>query len=294
MTLGTPTQRFFCWKCCCVLVFMFLLQHQVQAAHSRRHIVSSQKNNGNNKHYDRSITSFDPAGRLLQVEYSMEATKRGENIMAFLTHDGSILVLVAQPGACSRAAKVHRIDDSIWLFTAGLTGDARALATHLRAHAKQHRLSYGEPMTVKEAATQSAAVQHELTRTGGARPLGCTAIILGMDPGGARLFRTDPGGGLEDCYFCCAGRDQDRLLSILMEKYDKIRVRSVSDVIRKLVGYMRQHGQDKSKASNLEVWLLRPHGSGKTDVTCFTEIGSSDSLKTIASYMESQQSTYST
>lgn len=217
--------------------------------------------------------------------------------MAFLTDDGSILVLVAQPKGTT---KVHRLDDHLWLFTAGLSGDARALAAHLRANARQHRLSYGEPMTVEEAAKQSAAVQHELTRTGGARPLGCTAIVLGMDPshnkdvGPARLFRTDPGGGLEDCSFCCAGRDQDRLMSKLIQKYEKIRARSMSEVIRKLVGYMLQ-GQDKSKTS-IDVWLLRPSHSqkrAKTDVTCFTEIGSSESLRIVASYLDNEQSTFS-
>lgn len=216
--------------------------------------------------------------------------------MAFLTDDGSILVLVSQPKErTTRSAKVHRLDDHLWLFTAGLSGDARALAAHLRANARQHKLSYGEPMTVEEVAKQSAAVQHELTRTGGARPLGCTAIILGIDPshgknvGPPRLFRTDPGGGLEDCYFCCAGRDQDRLMSNLIEKYEKIRVRTIPEVIRKLVGYML-HGQDKSKAS-LDVWVLRPDNRkrAKTDVTCFTEVGGAESLKTITSYLETRQ-----
>lgn len=269
------------------------MEQKALGAHSRQRIAVAKNNINGHHRYDRSITSFDPSGRLLQVEYGIEATKRGENIMAFLTDDGSILILVAQSKErATKPAKVHRIDDHLWLFTAGLSGDARALAAHLRTSAREHKLSYGELMTVGEAAKHSAAVQHELTRTGGARPLGCTAILLGIDPshgetvGPARLFRTDPGGGIEDCYFCCAGRDQDRLLSNLIEKYEKIRVRSLPEVIRKLVGYMLQ-GQDKNKTS-LDVWVLRPDNRkrAKTDVTCFTEVGCAESIKTIATFLE--------
>ncbi len=284
-------ERFLCWKRFC---FFFLIVQNAHAAHSRRRIEVA-KNTNSQQRYDRSITTFDPSGRLLQVEYSIEATKRGENIMAFLADDGSIVVLVAQPKErATRSAKVHRIDDHLWLFTAGLSGDARTLAAYLRSSARQHKLSYGEPMTVEEAAQQSAATQHTLTRFGGARPLGCTAIVLGRNPshgetiGPSRLFRTDPGGGLEDCYFCCAGRDQDRLLSNLIDRYEKIRKRTLPEIIQKLVGYMLQ-GQNRSKTC-LDVWVLRPdhRKRAKSDVTCFTEVSSAETLKTIASYLGSR------
>lgn len=291
MSTGFSSQQFISRRFVWVYFLLIWSQRTVDAAHSRRRIIIS-RNSYSDQRYDRSITSFDPNGRLLQVEYSIEATKRGETILAFLTGDNNILVFVAKPkDRATVSAKVHRIDEHIWLYTTGLSGDARALAAHLRANARQHRLSYGEPMTVEEVAKQSAAVQHELTRTGGARPLGCTAIVVGMDPTHAdvkpgRLFRTDPGGGLEDCYFCCAGRDQESLMAKLIEKYEKIKMRSTSEVIRKLVGYML-HGQDKGKTC-LDVWLLRSNKQNlqELDMTCFTDIGSSESLKTIASYLE--------
>jgi len=86
-----------------------------------------------------------------------------------------LLVLVATAASTSTAGSsvtsrthgvVHRVNDHVWLFTAGLSGDARALASHLRTARQQHRLQIGEAMTVREAAERVAQVQHELTTMG--------------------------------------------------------------------------------------------------------------------------------
>ena len=62
----------------------------------------------------------------------------------------------------------------------------------------------------------AASLQHELTRTPGARPLGCTAILAGVDNlTGLKLFQTDSGGILEECFYCAAGKGQEKAMSSL-------------------------------------------------------------------------------
>tara|TARA_B110001450_G_scaffold241516_1_gene251074 strand:- start:62 stop:625 length:564 start_codon:yes stop_codon:yes gene_type:complete len=65
-------------------------------------------------------------------------------------------------------------------------------------------LKYGEQPTTKQAARMSAEFYHQLTRTGGCRPLGCACILIGIsneDCGGTattRIYLVDPIGGVEE------------------------------------------------------------------------------------------------
>lgn len=271
-----------------ILCFAFV-SHFSSAAHSRRRVIVRS---APEVHYDRSITTFDPSGLLLQVEYGLEASLRGESVVAVLQDDGSILVLLSRPtNSVSTSSKVHRIDEHLWLFTAGLSGDARFLASYIRSAARQHRLSFGEPMTVQELARSVADVQHELTQKAGARPLGCTAIVVGTDPaykvaGACRLFRSNPGGILEDCLYCCAGQDQERLMSKLQESYDTIRKSETRDAIQELLS-VRESSTENKEASGFDLWFFRPNAErrGKTQATCFLDVGSPESLDKIGSYL---------
>ena len=173
----------------------------VDGAHSRRRVVVSSPRTAAAARYDRSITTFDPSGRLLQVEYGIEASQRGDSsIISLLADNGMIYVVVVSspsPSASSSSTKpkgqrstttinnhgiVHRIDDHILMFCTGLMGDAKMLAGHLCWWCQQSKYNEGEVPTTKQAARYLASVQHKLTRTTGARPFGCTAIVVGIDP----------------------------------------------------------------------------------------------------------------
>jgi 20S proteasome alpha/beta subunit len=260
----------------------------VEAAHSRRRAVG--RGTGSPR-YDRSITTFDQSGRLLQVEYGMEAASRGETVLAVWT-EGGIYVLVKT----SSSHKVHRIDEHLWLFTAGLSGDSSALASSLRSSCQQHRLSYGEASTVEQAARQAASLQHQLTRTGGARPLGCTAIVVGIDPtasgaaGNSRVFRTDPGGILEDCLWSVAGKDHDKLMTEMARRYDGFsKTANETTVVTEMLSAMSSLvGRDDD--SSVDIWMFKPNSKrrGKTHATCLRNV-KSDDLQDVVSLLDKRE-----
>ena len=232
------------------------------AAHSRRRVVSSSRRS--TPVYDRSVTTWDPSGRLLQVEYGIEAADRGGTVCAVVVGK-TVYVLVA-----GGMDKVHRLDEYLWMFTSGLIGDAQALASNMRVTCQKHRLSYGEPMMVSETALAIADLHHELTRTAGARPLGCTSLVLGVDRAVA-LYRTDPGGNLQEASYAAIGEGQLDVMRVLEESYEDLRALGddTSSVWTKLLPLLQPVMQGE-----LDGWMVQLLAYRACKTTCFRSISS--------------------
>jgi 20S proteasome alpha/beta subunit len=263
----------------------------VSAAHSRHRIVIRRGEAGEAR-YDRSITTFSSDGRLAQVEYGMEASARGSTVAALKLSPFGICWVAEK----SSFGKVHRIDHHLWLVTSGLSGDARALANALRSSCQNHRLNYGESPSTQQCAKFAGQLQHELTRTGGARPLGCTAIVIGMDPTSSddevaaaqpRLYQTDPGGIVEACQYCAAGKGREnvgKVLSSLVvddDDDDDKKKASINTIAADMAELVLQQ-LDDPKNARLDVWTLQPNPKrrGGMQATCYRNIGK-DSVSTI-------------
>jgi 20S proteasome alpha/beta subunit len=252
---------------CSLLVVM--MPSPSHAAHSRRRVVIARERDT----YDRVITDFSPDGRLLQVEYGMEAARRGSLIAAARSTVGICLVIHN-----SSFGKMHRIDHHIWLMTAGLSGDARFLATHLRKGCQQHRLNYGEAPTTEEVAKMAGDFQHYLTRAGGIRPLGCTGVVLGVDPvldedrlGIPRVFQTEPGGIVEACpLYCAIGQGSDVVSKDLASlKFDD------AATLEQTALMMAQSVLGKiDNPKTVDVWMIEPRSGnrGGMQATCHRRI----------------------
>lgn len=234
------------------------------AAHSRRRIVIRQVP----PKYDRTITSFDASGRLLQVEYGLEAANRGSTVAAAVS---PLQILVV-------ARQVHRLDRHVFLFATGLSGDARALASSLRTFCQQYRLSYGEAPSVEHVARQATAVYHELTRTGGARPIGCTAVLAGISETDNRLelFRVQPGGVEEDCWYCAAGKGRERIHRAL-GSFE--RLEDEKEGLQKFLTILSEEALE----SPTNLWILRPNAThrGGIQATCILDVDLKDVMGTV-------------
>uniref|UniRef100_A0A7C3UHG5 Proteasome subunit alpha n=1 Tax=Geoglobus ahangari TaxID=113653 RepID=A0A7C3UHG5_9EURY len=172
--------------------------------------------------YDRAITVFSPDGRLFQVEYAREAVKRGATAIGIKTKEGVILIADRRVGSrlleASTIEKIYKIDEHICAATSGLVADARVLIDRARLEAQINRLTYDEPISIKELAKKICDFKQQFTQFGGVRPFGVSLLIAGVDKE-PKLFETDPSGALLEYKATAIGAGRNTVMEFFEKEY---------------------------------------------------------------------------
>jgi len=173
--------------------------------------------------YDRVITIFSPEGRLFQVEYAVEAVKRGATVLGVVSKEG--VVLTAEEKAPSKlqdpsfAWKIFQIDEHLGVAIVGLGADARVLIDQARLFAQSNRLMYDEPIDTEVLAKRIADIKQIYTQHSGVRPFGVAMLFGGIDKEGPKLFVTLPGGDYWGYKAYALGAASDAALEVLEAKH---------------------------------------------------------------------------
>ncbi|HLC36351.1 MAG TPA: archaeal proteasome endopeptidase complex subunit alpha [archaeon] len=169
--------------------------------------------------YDKVATMFSPDGRLYQVEYASKIVAQGTLGVGLVFEDGVLL------GADKRVAsrlmksdsieKLFKIDSHIGAVSSGLVGDARQLVSIARQASQNNVMVYDEAIHVETLVKEIAAIKHQFTQYGGARPFGVSLILAGVDDTGFRLFETEPSGALAEYSAIAIGNKKKEAMAIL-------------------------------------------------------------------------------
>lgn len=148
--------------------------------------------------YDRGLTMFSPEGRLFQVEYALEAVKRGTLAIALKATDGAVLVVHKKlPTKLMDGNQVHKvyvIDKHVGVAISGLHADARILTDQSRMQAAVHKLTYDEDAPVGLLVKKICDMSQAYSQHGGVRPFGAALMFVGVDEDGPQIFTTSPSG----------------------------------------------------------------------------------------------------
>jgi len=171
--------------------------------------------------YDDTLTIFSPDGRLFQVEYALEAVRRGTTIIGLRCTDGVVLAAQLRVHPLQERTlndKIFKIDEAIGAAASGLSADARALVAQARILAQIHKLTYGEPIPVRSLTKQVCDYIQSYTQHAGVRPFGASLMVVGVEEA-PQLFVTDPIGSFWSYKAHAVGQGASTAIKILEKEY---------------------------------------------------------------------------
>ena len=172
--------------------------------------------------YDRAITVFSPDGRLFQVEYAIETVRRGALAVGIKTNDGIVIAVdekTKKLQILNSPQKLFQIDYHLGAAAAGYIPDARVQIDNARFFSQSNKLVYDEPVEVETVAKHLADQCQQYTQYGGARPIGVSLIIGGIDSNGSELYLTDPSGAYISYNAIAIGGNADVANEFLEKNY---------------------------------------------------------------------------
>ncbi|KAK4987675.1 Proteasome subunit alpha type-2 [Elasticomyces elasticus] len=138
--------------------------------------------------YSFSLTTFSPSGKLVQIEYALNAVNQGVTSLGIKAANGIVLATEKKSSSplidASSSSKVSLITPNIGMVYSGMGPDYRILVDKARkvSHTGYKRI-YNEYPPTRILVQDVARVMQEATQSGGVRPYGVSLLIAGWDDG---------------------------------------------------------------------------------------------------------------
>jgi proteasome alpha subunit len=163
---------------------------------------------------------YNQEGRLVQVDYALQAVSRGSTTLGLKTKDFALLSSQVKPTRplMEPAEKVFVVDDHIGATGSGYIGDVTTLLDQVRVAAQRHRLVYDEPIDVGTLSRNLSEYLHEFTMYA-VRPFGASVLLAGIDQLGVQLIQVDPSGTTFRGSAFAIGQSADEALETIVKGY---------------------------------------------------------------------------
>jgi len=209
--------------------------------------------------YSFSLTTFSRTGKLLQIEYALNAVANGRTALGIAAVDGVVIATDKKFGSPlvegSGVRKVEKITDGSGFVYAGVGPDYRVLVRKARKEAQSYYREYRETKPVGQLVKSTASVMQEYTQSGGVRPFGVSLLVAGMDGDGVpRLFQVDPSGAYFGWKATAIGKGYVNANNFLEKRYQDDM--ELEDAIHTALLTLREGFEGEMNGHNIEVGVV--------------------------------------
>jgi len=146
--------------------------------------------------YSTNCVTFDPKGKVLQIDYAREAVKQGSTSLALKSNTHVVLIgLKKSPhDLASFQEKVFEIDEHMGVVISGMTADARYLTKFMRNECINYTYAHGSKHPCERLVTKLGKKAQVKTAHPSKRPFGVGLLVGAIDEAGTHIFETCPSG----------------------------------------------------------------------------------------------------
>jgi 20S proteasome subunit alpha 2 len=248
--------------------------------------------------YSFSLTTFSRTGKLLQIEYALNAVANGRTALGICAVDGVVIatdkklpsilvddehvnkieVVTPTSGFCYAGVgpdyrvlgKLREIlyITSCWWKKLSVWHNRRSssrfvfvfvLVKRARKSSQSYVRTYGQVQSVSQLVKGTASVMQEYTQRGGVRPFGISLLVAGLDGDGAPgLFQVDPSGAYFGWKATAIGKNYISAKNFLEKRWTADM--ELEDAIHTALLTLREGFEGEMTASNIQVGIVRKDG----------------------------------
>ncbi|ANZ78107.1 20S proteasome subunit alpha type-2 [Komagataella phaffii CBS 7435] len=177
--------------------------------------------------YSFSLTTFSPSGKLVQIEYALNAVKQGVTSLGIKATNGIVLATEKKSASSlvnsEHQRKIAQITPDLGMTYSGMGPDFRVLADASRkvSHTNYKRI-YNENPPTKILVSEVAKLMQEATQSGGVRPYGVSLLVGGYDDNnGFMLYQVDPSGSYFPWKATAIGKNSNAAKTFLEKRWNE-------------------------------------------------------------------------
>lgn len=210
--------------------------------------------------YSFSLTTFNPSGKLLQIEYAMKAVEnRGKTSLGVKCKNGVVIatekkvpsILVDQDSF----QKIALLSENAGIVYSGIGPDYRVLVRKARKKAQTYFQKYKEHAPASILVRELAAIMQEFTQSGGVRPFGVSLLFAGYDDDGPQLYQIDPSGAYFGWKATAIGKNYASARTFLERRHNDDL--EIEDAIHAALLTLKEGFEGEMDENNIEVGIIK-------------------------------------
>lgn len=209
--------------------------------------------------YSFSLTTFSRTGKLLQIEYALNAVANGRTSLGICATDGVVIATDKKFSSSlvdtEEIHKVEQINNGCGFVYSGVGPDYRVLVRKGRKASQAYFRQYREDKPVSQLVKSTASVMQEYTQSGGVRPFGVSLLVAGVDGDGTpRLYQVDPSGAYFGWKATAIGKNYINAKNFLEKRFQDDM--ELEDAIHTALLTLREGFEGEMTSNNIEVGIV--------------------------------------